>query len=154
MITMIVHLAKSCFVCNARLASIKKWQNMYLFIGDNAHAQKYIPRDSNVRVMLCFYVLSTSKVMSGRVPTCDSEHSWRLFYYYPCCKSGHQHHDLTFSTLTLSWHWANQSLLYPNKDDRQATNISFVSHWSDSIGNRTPDLSPGKPVLSLRHDVR
>ncbi len=28
--------------------------------------------------LLLFYVLATSKVTSGRVPTCDSAHSWRL----------------------------------------------------------------------------
>ena len=29
-------------------------------------------------VCLLFYVLATSKVISGQVPTCDSAHSWRL----------------------------------------------------------------------------
>ena len=29
-------------------------------------------------ICLLFYILATSKVISGRVPTCDSVHSWRL----------------------------------------------------------------------------
>ena len=28
---------------------------------------------------LLFYVLATSKVISGGVPTCDSVHSWQLY---------------------------------------------------------------------------
>ena len=27
-----------------------------------------------------FYVLETSKVISGRVPTCDSAQSWQLYH--------------------------------------------------------------------------
>ena len=36
--------------------------------------------DGRVRLFVCllFYVLATSKVISGGVSTCDSAHSWRL----------------------------------------------------------------------------
>ena len=33
--------------------------------------------------LLEFYVLATSKVISGRVPICDSAHSWRLYSAVP-----------------------------------------------------------------------
>ena len=33
--------------------------------------------------LLLFYVLATSKVTSGHVPTCDSAHSWRLYIVAP-----------------------------------------------------------------------
>ena len=33
--------------------------------------------------LLLFYVLATSKVISGRVLTCDSVHSWRLYSITP-----------------------------------------------------------------------
>ena len=35
------------------------------------------------RWMLEVYILATSKVISGRVPTCDSAHSWRIYSAAP-----------------------------------------------------------------------
>ena len=63
--------------------------------------------------LLLFYVLATSKVISVWGPTCDSALSWRLY----SASLGHQavrHHDLLSHSVKLSWHWANQSLPYPN----------------------------------------
>ena len=34
-----------------------------------------------------FYILATSKVRSGRLPTCDSAHSWQLYSF---ASLGHQ----------------------------------------------------------------
>ena len=39
--------------------------------------------------------------------TCDSAHTWQL---YSAASLGHQ----ATSTISLFWHWANQSLHYPN----------------------------------------
>ena len=36
-------------------------------------------KEVGVGWLLEFYVLTTSKVMSAQVPTCDSAHSWRLY---------------------------------------------------------------------------
>ena len=62
-----------------------------------------------------FYILVTSKVISSQAPTCDSAQSWWLHSAAPLGKSGHRHHDLISHTVTLSWHWAKQSLPYRNK---------------------------------------
>ena len=51
--------------------------------------------------LLEFSVLSTSKVISGWIPTCDSVHSVTL----KCCptgNSGRQHHDPISHSVTLS----------------------------------------------------
>ena len=58
----------------------------------------------------CLRVLATSKVLSGWVPTCGSANSWRL---YSSGRPGHQHLYLISYSVTLSWHWGNQSFLYP-----------------------------------------
>ena len=41
-----------------------------------------------------FDVLATSKVISGRAPTCDSVHSWQLYSALPTERPAYQHHDL------------------------------------------------------------
>ena len=45
-------------------------------------------------------------------------------------------------SLTLSWHWTNQSLPYPNNADHQLENgtYTFVSHWFDSIRVRPREV--------------
>ena len=43
--------------------------------------------EGKVVVCLLFYVLASFKVISGRIPTCDSAHSWRL---YSAASLGHQ----------------------------------------------------------------
>ena len=50
---------------------------------------------------LLFYVLTTSKVISGRVPMCDSLHSWRLHSIVPlgdqACSTQSPIHSVTLS---------------------------------------------------------
>ena len=46
-------------------------------------------------------------------------------------KSGRQCHDPICHSVTLSWHWANQSLPCP---------INLISHWFDSTVIRTPEF--------------
>ena len=38
----------------------------------------------------------------------------------PTGRPGHQHHDLISRSVIFSWHWANQSLPYPNYTKHQA----------------------------------
>ena len=49
------------------------------------NADRFVRQCSRVGVgvVLLFYVLATSRVMSGRVPTCDSAHSWRHYSAAP-----------------------------------------------------------------------
>ena len=70
--------------------------------------------------LLEFYVLATSTVILGALPTCDSACSVQTLYCCPTGKSGHWHHDPLSHSVTLSWDWANQSLPYPINADRQA----------------------------------
>ena len=35
-------------------------------------------------------------------------------------KPGHEHYDLIYSTVILSWHWTNKSLPYPGDAEREA----------------------------------
>ena len=63
--------------------------------------------------LLEFYVLTTFKVTSRQVPTCDSSQSW---WVYSAAPLGNQ--TWCHSTL-LSWHWANQSLSYRKNADNQ-----------------------------------
>ena len=59
------------------------------------------------------YILTTSKVISGWVPTCDSAHLWRL--YNTALPENQAAGTMTwYASDTLSWHWANQSLPYHN----------------------------------------
>ena len=51
-----------------------------------------------------------SNVISGWVLTCDSAHLWQGYNGCPTGWPGNQHHDLIFHLVTLSWHWANQSV--------------------------------------------
>ena len=52
---------------------------------------------------------------------------------------GYWHHDLLSHSVTLSWHWANQSLHYPNNAKRKARkqHISILksSVWLDQVLN-------------------
>ena len=57
---------------------------------------------------LLFIDLTTSKVIAGQVQTCDSAHSLRLYSVAPLGNQAISH------SVTLSWQWSNQSLLYPN----------------------------------------
>ena len=70
--------------------------------------------------LLEFYILATSEVMSGLVPTCDSVHRWRIYSAASLGGPGRQHHNIISHLVILSWHWANQSLFYPNNAERLA----------------------------------
>ena len=50
-----------------------------------------------------------------RVPTCANAHAWRL---YSAATLGDQTTSTISHSFTLSWHWANQSLSYPNNAER------------------------------------
>ena len=90
--------------------------------------------------LLDFYVLTTSNVISGQVPTCDSAHSLCL---YSATSLG----DQTTSTITLIshsvtlfGHIANQSLPYPNNAQRLTSKPTInkcLSHWFASTRVRT-----------------
>ena len=79
--------------------------------------------------LLLFYPLASYMVISGQNLACDSAHSLRLhsaaplgnqairtMTWYPT--QSHypdtEPHDLIPHSVTLSWHWANQSLQYSN----------------------------------------
>ena len=47
-----------------------------------------------------------TQVKSWEAPSCDRTHSGNSIVL---------HHDLISHSITLSWHWANQFLPYPNK---------------------------------------
>ena len=81
--------------------------------------------------LLEFYTWATSNVISSRVQTCDSVYSW-----CPTGRSGHQHHDLISHSITLCWHWANQSFPYLNNVERLARKrqVSILNHWFDWLG--------------------
>ena len=68
-----------------------------------------------IACLLLFYILATSKVISGQVLTCDSARAWWLYSASPL-----GNHNLIFHSVTLSWHWDNQSLPYPNNAERMA----------------------------------
>ena len=72
-----------------------------------------LPSEGKHWIIVAAYIQATSMVISGQVLTCDSTHPWRLLEFCSTGKSGHQHHDLIFHSVTLSWHYANQSLLSP-----------------------------------------
>ena len=74
--------------------------------------------------LLFVYILATSKVISGRVPTC--KHTWQ---HLKCChtgKLGHRHHDLISC-------WTKQSSAYPNNACLGSYKYQFLSHWFTSI---------------------
>ena len=85
-------------------------------------------------VCLLFYVLATSKVISGWVPTCDSAHSWRLYGAAPL-------EDQAISTMT--WYPTQShdpdikptSLclipIMPSTWPRSSMH-TFLNHWLDS----------------------
>ena len=62
-------------------------------------------------VYLLHCILATSKIISGRILTWDSVHSWWL---YSGPSLGNQTASTMTHSVTLSWHWANQFLLYPD----------------------------------------
>ena len=65
------------------------------------------------------YIPKTHKVISKRVPTCDSAHSWQLSSAVTLGRPGHKEHDVISHSVTLSWHGGNQFLPYPNNGKHQ-----------------------------------
>ena len=63
--------------------------------------------------LLLFYILAISKVISGHIPSCDNAHAW---WPYSATPLG----DQANHSITLSWHWANQPLLYSNNAEHLA----------------------------------
>ena len=73
--------------------------------------------------LLDVYVLATSTVISGRIPTCDSAHSWRLYSTVP---TGYQ------TTNTMTW--------YPTKsyyhDTELTTHLSYSNNAEHQVRQR------------------
>ena len=59
---------------------------------------KWVHGHVKVSVCLLFYALATSKAISGRVPTCDSAHSWRHYSAAPLGNQGTAHYPATEPT--------------------------------------------------------
>ena len=91
-----------------------------------------------------FYVLATSKVISGPVPACDSAHSWWL---YSAARLGNQ------VTSTMTWYppqshypdtvW-HQSMPYPNNSEclarkRQVSIVKSLVWFNQSSNPRGSD---------------
>ena len=102
--------------------------------------------------LLLFYVLATSKAISGQVPTCDRVNSWRL---YSTASLGHQAAapwpaiSLSHIILTLT-DWVNQPLPYPNNAQCQTRKrqvpILKSLVWLDQGSNQLgPDSNPQGP---------
>ena len=85
--------------------------------------------------LLMFCTLATYKIMSGPAPTCDSAHSWWLYSAAPL---GNQ---FTSTMTWYPWHWAKQSLPYPNKASRLAgkRQVSIFKSlvWLDQGSSKT-----------------
>ena len=93
-------------------------KDMTWFVHTRIRPSIYTHSQGNDVCLLLFYVLAATKVISRWVPTCDSAHSLWLYSGRP----GFSHHPDA-----LSWHWANQSLPYPNNAKRLARK------WQESI---------------------
>ena len=67
-----------------------------------------------------YYIMTTSKVMSGLVPICASGHLSRLPSASPVGdQAGCQNHDPISHSLTLSWHWTKHPSPYSSDAKRQ-----------------------------------
>ena len=69
---------------------------------------------THVAWLLEIYVRATS-IKLGWVTTCDSAHSWWI-----CSATSLGDQAASTMTVTLSWHWANQFLSYPNNAEHLA----------------------------------
>ena len=96
------------------------WRRLNEFTPDAVAA--WIERMLPVRIgwLLEFNVLATSKVISGRALIYEKA---RLCLFYSAAAIGNSccwYHDLISHSVTLSSHWANQSLSCPLYAERQA----------------------------------
>ena len=103
-----------------------------------------------IACLLMLYILVTSKVISGWVPTCDSAHSLRL---YSAVALGIQAiNTMTwFPTVTLCWHWVNQSFPYLNNAECLARKWQ-VSTLKSMVWIRTREVRiPNLPKREMDH---
>ena len=79
-----------------------------------------------------------------------------LWQTLPNVTPGHQHHDLILPMVTLSWYWANQSLLLSTRLGSYTYHISELLAWLDQ--DSIPDLPNGKraflPIHALTLQIR
>ena len=86
-----------------------------------------------------FYILATSEVISGRVPICDSRHSWRIYSAAPLGDQATSCMTLYPTRSHYPEHWAAQSLPYPSntkylvRNQRVSIFKSFV--WFHQLGS-------------------
>ena len=84
--------------------------------------------------LLLLYVLATSKAIPGWIATCGNVHSWRLVLPHWETRSPAPWLDIPLS-LTLSWHWTNQSSPYNNNAEhlarKQQVSILKSLGWLD-----------------------
>ena len=98
--------------------------------------------------LLEIYILATSQVIPGRAPTCDRVHSMR---HYSAAPLGDQAVSNTTWYSTQS-HYPDTKSTYPcpilimASDWLWSDQYQCLSHWFNSIGNRTPDLPHAKPA--------
>ena len=70
--------------------------------------------DRFIGLLMEFYVLVTSNVISRWVLTCDSAHSWQVYGVLTAPLGNHyKRYNKISHSVPLSWHWTNQSLPYP-----------------------------------------
>ena len=127
------------YVCNQKCISVVcvrgfKWQSR-----DCAAQRKQLLRfyTTVAGCVLEFYFLVTSKVISTWLMICGSAPTWQLNTDAPLQnETTHWYHDLISHSVTLSWHWANQSLSHPVNTERQVTvrqvSILKVIVWTKS----------------------
>ena len=112
---------------------------------------------SEARTLLCKRVVCChSNIYSHKdvYPTCDSAHAWQLHSTAPLGNQAVcQHHDLISHSVTLSWHWAHQSLPYRNAEHRakEASSINLIyiigfTTWSPT--RKTPCSTDSRKTLS------
>ena len=98
----------------------------------------------SVRYEALLHSCGTSPVRR-RVPTCDSVHSWQLH-----SAASLEHHDLLSHSITLSWHWTDQTLSYPNNSELQARKqqVSILKPlvWLDQVSNLRVTLGNASDV--------
>ena len=103
-----------------------------------------------IACLLLFYVLATSQVTSGRVPTSDSLHALRL---YGAAQLGNQA-PCTMTRYILQLHYPNYVLISACPIIVMP-NARLVSIWFESAGIRSPDRRCEKAALyRFDHGVR
>ena len=90
--------------------------------------------------------------MAGHIMTCIDFSQCTLMSTLQSCPTGtpcHQHHDLICHSVTLFWHWVDQSLCYPNNVDHLARK------WEESISKSLlwcdQDSKPRHSDTSISH---